>query len=54
MDVTYARQLELVKLLADRLAVEILAEAGYPGRGAQTGGRVVTPPHRKFQKNAPN
>ncbi|MFJ8697620.1 hypothetical protein ACIRED_32730, partial [Streptomyces roseolilacinus] len=25
---------------------------GQPGLGAQTGGRVVTPPHRKF-KNAP-
>ncbi|MET7379872.1 hypothetical protein ABZT08_13775 [Streptomyces sp. NPDC005526] len=23
------------------------------GMGAQTGGRVVTPPHRKFKKNAP-
>ncbi|MFI6690403.1 transposase [Streptomyces sp. NPDC050433] len=31
-----------------------LADAGHQGLGAQTGGRVVTPPHRKFKKNAPN
>ncbi|MGA5194029.1 hypothetical protein [Streptomyces exfoliatus] len=30
------------------------ADAGYQGLGAQTGGRVVTPPHRKFKKNAPD
>ncbi|XHM65318.1 transposase family protein [Streptomyces nigra] len=51
-DITHARQLGLVKLLADGPAVEILADAGYQGLGAQTGGRVVTPPHRKFKKNA--
>ena len=33
--------------------IEILADAGYQGLGAQTGGRVVTPPHRKFKKEAP-
>ena len=33
--------------------MEILADAGYQGMGAQTGGRVLTPPHRKFKKNAP-
>ncbi|WP_239081809.1 hypothetical protein [Streptomyces sp. SID9727] len=27
--------------------------AACSGLGAQTGGRVVTPPHRKFKKNAP-
>ncbi|NNN32183.1 transposase [Streptomyces sp. S3(2020)] len=53
-DITHARQLGLVTLLADRPAVEILADAGYQGLGAQTGGRVVTPPHRKFKKNAPD
>ncbi|MFD7700616.1 transposase [Streptomyces caelestis] len=42
----------LDKLLADGPAVGILADAGYQGLGAQTGGRVVTPPHRTF-KNAP-
>lgn len=31
-----------------------LTDAGYQGLGAQTGGRVVTPPHRKFPKNAPD
>ncbi len=35
-------------------AAEILADTGYQGLGAQTGGRVVTPPHRKFKKNAPD
>jgi hypothetical protein len=53
-DITHARQLGLVKFLADGPAVEILADAGYQGLGAQTGGRVVTPPHRKFKKNAPD
>lgn len=53
-DITHARQLGLVKLLAGGPVVEILADAGYQGLGAQTGGRVVTPPHRKFRKGAPN
>ncbi|MGF0175964.1 transposase family protein [Streptomyces sp. Marseille-Q5077] len=47
-DITQARQLGLVKLLADGPFMEILADAGCQGVGAQTGGRVVTPPHRKF------
>ncbi|MFI1808475.1 transposase family protein [Streptomyces californicus] len=50
--ITHARQPGLVKLLADGPAVEILADAGYQGLGAHTGGRVITPPHRKFKKNA--
>ncbi|MGA5468262.1 transposase family protein [Streptomyces arboris] len=53
-DITHARKLGLVGLLADGPAVEILADAGYQGLGAQTGGRVVTPPHRKFKKNPPD
>ncbi|WP_260470746.1 transposase [Streptomyces sp. RP5T] len=53
-DITHARQLGLVKLLADGPAVEILADAGYQGLGAQTGGRVITPPRRTFKKNAPD
>ena len=53
-DITHARQLGLVKLLTDGPPVEILADAGYQGLGAQTSGRVVTPPHRKFKKNAPD
>ncbi|MFD8660991.1 transposase family protein [Streptomyces globisporus] len=52
-DITHARKLGLVELLADGPAVEILADAGYQGLGAQNGGRVVTPPHRKFKKNPP-
>ncbi len=52
-DITQARQLGLVKLLEGGPAAEMLADAGYQGLGAQTGGRVVTPPHRKFKKNAP-
>lgn len=53
-DITHARHLGLVRLLAVGPVVEILADAGYQGLGAQTGGRVVTPPHRKFKKNAPD
>ncbi|MFJ8762771.1 transposase family protein [Streptomyces cyaneofuscatus] len=52
-DITHARQLGLVKLLADGPAVEILADAGYQGLGAQTGGRVVTPPHRPLRNHRP-
>lgn len=52
-DITHARKLGLVKLLANGPAVEILADAGYQGLGAQTGGRVITPPHRKFKKDPP-
>ncbi|WP_369275898.1 transposase family protein [Streptomyces sp. R11] len=47
-DITQARQLGLVQLLAGGLA-----DADCQGMGAQTGGRVITPPHRKFKKNAP-
>ncbi|MGW8955952.1 transposase family protein [Streptomyces sp. NPDC055709] len=53
-DITHARQLGLVRLLADGPAVGILADAGYQGLGAQTGRCVVTPPHRKFKGNAPD
>ncbi|MEU1106400.1 transposase family protein [Streptomyces tibetensis] len=52
-DITQARQLGRAQLLADGPFLEILADAGYQGMGAQTGGRVLTPPHRKFKKNAP-
>ncbi|MDQ1018930.1 hypothetical protein QFZ43_005479 [Streptomyces afghaniensis] len=52
-DITQARQLGLAQLLADGPFMEIRADAGYQGMGAQTGGRVVTPPHLKFKKNAP-
>ncbi|WP_246156946.1 transposase [Streptomyces xiamenensis] len=52
-DITHARKLGLVELLADGPVVELLADAGYQGLGAQTGGRVVTPPHRKFKKHRP-
>ncbi|MER5386438.1 transposase family protein [Streptomyces sp. NPDC002688] len=50
---TQARQLGLAHLLSDGSFMEMLADAGYQGMGAQTGGRVVTPLHRKFKKNAP-
>ncbi|MGW9597541.1 transposase [Streptomyces chartreusis] len=33
--------------------MEILADAGYQGMGAQTGERVATPPHRKFKEYPP-
>ncbi|MFJ5835145.1 transposase family protein [Streptomyces sp. NPDC093089] len=53
-DITHGRQSGLVKLLADGPAVEVLVDADYQGLGAQSGGRVVTPPHRKFKKDAPD
>ncbi|MFF7242256.1 transposase family protein [Streptomyces collinus] len=53
-DITHAPHLGLVRLLDGGPALEILADAGYQGLGTQTGGRVVTPPHRKFKKNAPD
>ncbi|MGW6009172.1 transposase family protein [Streptomyces sp. NPDC055210] len=52
-DITHARQLGLVTLLAGVPAVEVLADAGYQGLGTQTGGRGVTPPHRKFKRSQP-
>ncbi|MFC8175997.1 transposase family protein [Streptomyces sp. NPDC057325] len=53
-DITHARQLGLVKLLADGPVVEVLADAGHQGLGARTGRRVATPPHRKFKKDDPD
>ncbi|MFH9862860.1 transposase family protein [Streptomyces sp. NPDC017202] len=53
-DIPHARQSGLVTLLADGPAVEILTDAGSQGLGARTGGRVITPPHRTFKKNAPD
>jgi hypothetical protein len=53
-DIAHARQSGLARLLDGGLALEILADAGYQGLGAQTGGRVVTPPHRKFKTNVPD
>ncbi|WP_242646673.1 transposase [Streptomyces griseocarneus] len=52
-DITQARESGLIDLLDTGPWVEILADAGYQGLGAQTGGQVVTPPHRKFRKNPP-
>lgn len=46
---TCARRPGLVRLLADGPALEILADADRQGLGVQTGGRVVTPPHRTFK-----
>ncbi|WP_264158802.1 MULTISPECIES: transposase family protein [Streptomyces] len=53
-DITHSLRLGLVQLLADGPVVQFLVDAGYQGLGAQTGGRVGTPPHRKFKKNAPD
>ncbi|MGW8707296.1 transposase family protein [Streptomyces sp. NPDC055752] len=52
-DITHAQQLGLVKLPAGGPFVEVLADAGYQGLGAQTGGRVITPPHRKSSRRTP-
>ncbi len=53
-DITQARKLGLVKLLTDGPAVEILGDAGYQGIGAQTGGRVVTPPTASSRRTHPS
>ncbi|MFH8687527.1 transposase family protein [Streptomyces anulatus] len=53
-DITHARKLGLVELLAEGPAVEILADAGYQGLGAQTGGRVVTPRTRSSRRTRPS
>ncbi|WP_234342032.1 transposase [Streptomyces sp. NRRL F-4707] len=45
-DSTHARQLGLVRLLADGPAVEILADAGYQGLGAQTACGIGRCSHR--------
>ncbi|MFF4410662.1 transposase family protein [Streptomyces sp. NPDC001404] len=52
-DITQARASGLVGLLGTGPWVEILADAGYQGLGAQTGNQILTPPHRKFRKNPP-
>ena len=53
-DITQARRAGLVTLLENTMSVRILADAGYQGLGAQTGGQVVTPPYPKFRKNPPS
>jgi hypothetical protein len=53
-DITHARQLGLIRLMDGGPALEILADTGYQDLGAQTGARVMTPPRRKFKKNAPD
>ncbi|WP_112137177.1 transposase family protein [Glycomyces dulcitolivorans] len=52
-DITHARQLGLPDLLAAQSDTTVLADAGYQGLGTESGGRVVTPPHRKFKKHPP-
>ncbi|WP_229686959.1 transposase, partial [Longimycelium tulufanense] len=53
-DITQARQAGLPDLLRHTVGLQILADAGYQGLSAQTGGQVITPPHRKFRKNPPH
>ncbi|MFE7621805.1 hypothetical protein [Streptomyces sp. NPDC057496] len=43
-----------LRALADGPAAEALADAGRQDPGAPTVGRVVTPPHRKSEKDAPD
>ncbi|MFI6510834.1 transposase family protein [Streptosporangium sp. NPDC050855] len=50
-DITQARQSGLVDLLSDTRGLQILADAGYQGLGGQTGGQVLTPPHRRRGRN---
>jgi hypothetical protein len=49
-DITQARQAGLVDLLAHYPNVELLADAGYQGLGAQTLGAVITPRQRQRRK----
>ncbi|MGW0538173.1 transposase family protein [Streptomyces sp. NPDC003032] len=53
-DITHARQSGLVTLLDGGAAVEILADAGCQGLGAQTAGCVETRPHREFKRHHPS
>jgi DDE superfamily endonuclease len=50
-DITQARSAGLVDLLADRIDLRILADAGYQGLGAQTCGQVITPPPKRRGKH---
>lgn len=52
-DITQARQAGLVDLVRRGHRTTILADAGYQGLGAQTGGRIITPPRRKFRTSPP-
>ncbi|MEU0984067.1 hypothetical protein ABZ488_33135 [Streptomyces griseus] len=49
-DITQTRESGLVRLLGEALVVEILADADHQGPGAQTGGRVATPPYQPGQE----
>ncbi|WP_238450155.1 transposase [Micromonospora sp. 4G55] len=49
-DITQARQAGLTHWLAHTAGVRILADAGYQGLGAQTGGQVITPTLRHHKK----
>ncbi|MGQ4406263.1 transposase family protein, partial [Streptomyces hayashii] len=52
-DITHARQLGLVSLLANGPVMEILADANYQGLGAQTGGRgnYTAPSHVQEERS---
>jgi DDE superfamily endonuclease/Helix-turn-helix of DDE superfamily endonuclease len=52
-DITQARQTGLVDLLAHHPTVELLADAGYQGLGAQTLGAVITPRPRRRKAQLP-
>lgn len=49
-DITQARQAGLTDWLAHTSGVQILADAGYQGLGAQTRGQVITPTLRHHKK----
>ncbi|MFJ4866891.1 transposase family protein [Streptomyces sp. NPDC088748] len=50
-DITQARDACLVDLLADSIDLQVLADAGYQGLGAQTCGQVITPPRKRRGKH---
>ncbi|MBT2452933.1 transposase [Streptomyces sp. ISL-43] len=50
-DITQARDAGLVDLLTDTLDLQILADVGYQGLGAQTCGQVIAPPRKRRGKH---
>ncbi len=49
-DTTHTRQSGPIKHLTNSPTIKILADTGHQERSAQTGDRLVTPPHRKSKK----
>ncbi|MFF4738201.1 transposase family protein [Streptomyces sp. NPDC001262] len=50
-DIAQARESGLVDFLDTGPRVEIVVDAACQGHAGQTGGQIISPPHRKFRKN---